>query len=247
MNGPCPQMQERIADEVLGALDAQASEAVQRHLAQCPRCRAYAQALEQQGAALTALGDEVKTEMPARCERALEAFANSAGGPRRTMRSGRLVSLAAAAIVVLAVGIAIGRLTAPKPVDVEQLRADLQASITASLRPAVEQTVLTEVDRRAASAVRSGQTELMTEIVALIRADLRTFATDVVANSEEMMDRRFAEFVRLIEAARLKDRQRVVQAFEQVEQDRQRDRAQIGRGIKSLVTLTGTSPSPTNN
>ena len=247
MNGPCQDMQDRIVEDVLGALDPQQREAVRRHLDECPRCREYAQALEQQSEALASLGDEVKAGMAARQERAIQAFNATAPGQKRSLWVGRLVPMAVAALLVLGVGIAIGRLTAPKPVDIEQLRIDLQSSLAASLQPAVRETVLADVDRQLASARADSDARLKAEIVELLRQDLRTFATDVVSNSEQMMDRRFADFVQLIEAARLKDRQRVVQAFEQVELNRRRDRTQIGQGVRSLVALTSASPTPTNN
>ena len=239
MNGPCREMQEKIADDVLGALEPQEREAVHRHLAECPRCRAYANSLRQQSDALAALGDEVKSGMAARRERAIQAFDAATPEPKRSPWLGRLVPAAVAALLVLAIGITIGRLTAPKPINVERLRADLQASIRESL--------LGDVDQQLASALAAGEVQLKAEIVEQVREDLRTFATDVVANSEQMMDVRLAEFVRLIEAARMKDRQRVVQAFERVELNRRRDRSQIGQGVKSLVALTSASPAPTNH
>ncbi len=45
-------------------------------------------------------------------------------------------------MLVLGAGVGIGRWTAPRPVDVERLRADLQASIVASLKPAVQESIL---------------------------------------------------------------------------------------------------------
>lgn len=239
MNGPCREMQEKIADDVLGALDAQQKQGVRQHLAECPQCRAYAEALQQQSESLAVLGDEVKAGMAARQERAIQAFNAATPVRKRPLWLGRLAPAAVAALLVLGVGITIGRLTAPKPIDVEQLRADLRAS--------VRESVLGDVDQQLASALSAGEAQLKTEIVELVRQDLRTFATDVVANSERMMDVRLAEFVRLIEAARLKDRQRVVQAFERVELNRRRDRTQIGQGVRSLVALTSMSPAPTNH
>ena len=246
MNGPCPNMQERIANAVLGALEAPEAQAVEQHLATCPACRAYAQALGQQGEALTALGRRLAAEMPARQDRVIEALEDAIVEPMHPDQTrpwvARLVPLAAAALVVLAVGIAIGRLTAPAPIDVEQLRADLQASVTESLQGPLRRAVLTDVDQRLETVLAAGDEQLKTEIVELMRADLRTFAADVVTNSEEVMEQRLAEFAKLVEAARLADRQRVVRAFEQVEWNRRRDRTQIGRGLQSLATLTGAVP-----
>ncbi|UCD49164.1 MAG: zf-HC2 domain-containing protein [Phycisphaerales bacterium] len=251
MNGPCPEMQERIIDYVLGALDELQTEAVHEHLDGCAHCRQYLQTLDRQHRALAALGDEVQAGMAARREQAIDAF--HAVAPEQEPAPGarpwasRLAPLAVAALVVLGVGIVIGRLTAPKPVDVEQLRAELQSSIAASLQQAVHASVLAEMNQRLEFAVAAGEARIRVDVVNEMRRDLHQFATDVVSNSEAMMDQRLAELVQLIEAARLKDRQRVVQAFEQVELNRRRDRTQFGRGLKSLVALTSASPTPTNN
>lgn len=249
MNGPCPNMQERIADAVLGALEAPEAQAVEEHLATCPACRAYARALGQQGEALTALGRRLAAEMPARRDRAIAALEDATVEPVLPERTQpwvvRLVPLAAAALVVLTVGIAIGRLTAPAPIDVEQLRADLQASVTESLQGPLRQAVWTDVDQRLETALAAGDEQLKTEIVELMREDLRTFAVDVVANSEKVIERRLTDFAQQVESARLADRQRVVRAFEQVELSRRRDRMQIGRGFQSLAALTGAVPGAT--
>jgi predicted anti-sigma-YlaC factor YlaD len=251
MSGPCREMQERIIDYVLGALDESGTEAVHQHLDECAHCRQYLQSLDQQHKALGALGDEVQAGMATRREQAIDAFhaiapvQEQAPGLRPWV--GRLVQMTVAALVVLGVGIAIGRLTAPEPMDVEQLRADLQSSIAASLQQAVHASVLADVDQRLEFALAAGEARIRGDIVKEMRRDLGEFATDVVSNSEVMMDQRLAELVQLIEAARLTDRQRVVQAFEQVELNRRRDRTQIGQGVRSLVALTSAPPAPTNS
>jgi len=245
MNGPCREMTDRIADYVLGALDPAQREALTQHLKECPGCRAHAEALRQQSDALMVLGDQVQEDMASRTERAIGAF--EAAAPGWSLRGHGWVRMAVAALLVLGIGIGIGRLTAPKPVDVEQLRADLEASVTASLKPMVVETVAAETDRQLVSALPASETRLKTEIVESIRTDLRAFATDMASNSEQMIDERFSSLLRLIEAARVKDRQRVVQAFEQVELNRRRDRTEIGRGLQSLVNLTSASPAPVND
>ena len=47
-----------------------------------------------------------------------------------------------------------------------------------------------------------------------------------------------AEFVRLLEEVRLKDRQQVAKALDRIEQDRVRDRTQIGTGLQYVAALT---------
>jgi len=239
MKKACRDMQERIADYVLGVLDEPQAQQVREHLSECSQCQAYMQALTAQSEALTALGRQVEADMEARQDRVLEALeevpavASHAGWA--LPRVGRLARIAVAAVLVLGVGITIGRLTAPRPVDVEQLRADM------------ERDTLTIVAERLQMTLDARNAELKAEIGAQLRRDLGAFATQFVSGSEAMVDRRLGELVQLIEAARLKDRQRVARAFEHVELNRRRDKTQIGLGLQSLAVLTNAEPTTIEN
>jgi hypothetical protein len=120
-------------------------------------------------------------------------------------------------------------------VDVEQLRADLQASIAASVTPAVQESILSQVDQRLQAGLSKNEAGLRAELASQVRDDLQRFAAQAASNSETLMDKRFAEFVQLLEEARLKDRQHVVKALEQVEQNRYRDRNQIQTSLAALI------------
>jgi|GEM_PF-688928 len=248
MKETCREMQDRIADYTLGALDEHQAEQVEAHLNECRRCREYLEALTVQSEGLAVLGREVDADMEARRDRALQALAEvpdvrSSCGPTLFW----MARLAVAAALVLAVGIAIGRLTSPQPIDVEQLRADLETSITSALKPAVAQDAQVMVDERLLAALDAANTELKAQIGAQVRRDLQAFAAEFVSGSEVMVDRRLGDLVQLIEAARLTDRQRVARAFEQVELNRRRDRTQIGRGLQSLAVLTNAEPTRIEN
>jgi len=218
MKETCREMRDRIADYTLGALGERQMRDVEAHLEQCDACREYSEALAAHSEGLIALGRQVEVDMEARCDRVLETLAEmpapDAGAGPGLLWMGRLARLAVAAVLVLGVGIAIGRLTAPQPIDVEQLRADLQNSITSALKPAVEQETLTRVDERLLAALDAANSELKAQIGAQVRRDLQAFAAEFVTGSEAMVDRRLNDLVQLIEAARLKDRQRVARAFE---------------------------------
>jgi len=237
MSQPCHDMQERILDLALGALNEEQAREVQRHLDTCDSCRRYARALAEQGESLAALGWRVQADMDARRDRAIDALQGVApAGPRVLPLAGRFARAAVAAVLVLAVGILIGRFTSPKPIDVEQLRADLQASIVASLQPAVRQSVLSDVDGRLDAALAARDERIATEFVELLRQDLRVIAAELTTGSEQLVDERFAEVVELIEAARQTDRRQVAKALEQI-------RTQTGMGFLRLATLTEGRPA----
>jgi len=242
MNRPCPDMQEQIADYVIAALDAEQAEVLRQHLAGCDSCRRYLNDLERQGQSLIGLGREIKADANLRQDKVIRALDNiaPAGGRRVPLLVGRFARVAVAAVLVLAAGIVIGRRTTPQPVDVERLRADIETSVLASLRPAVEQDLLTEVDRRVQEALSADHADLQVKIVEQLRDDLRVLTAQLVSRSEARVDQRVAELVQLIEAARLKDRQQTAKALDQI-------RTKMGMGLYFLAARTSEAPATVPN
>ena len=234
MNRPCPDRQDRIAEYVLGALDAAQAEALREHLSECSGCRQYLQSLKQQSEALIELGRQIGAGMAARQDRVIEALEGvSPAEPlaRRTFPFvGGLLKTAVAAVLLVGAGIAVGRWAAPRPVDVERLRADLEASIAASLKPAVQASVLTQVDKRL-----QAEAQQRAEFAERTHQDLCMLAEQLAAgteNLETLMKGRFAELVDLIEAGRETDRWRVEKALQQM-------RTQTGMGLQALAVRAG--------
>jgi anti-sigma factor RsiW len=237
MNRPCPPMQDQVADYVLGALDAKQVETVREHLNRCAGCRQYFEDLQRQGDALAELGRQVDAGMAARQDRAIAALQNVAPEAGRTLPSiGGFVRMAVAAVLLIGVGGAIGRWTAPGPVDVEQLRADLEAS----LAPAIGASVLAEVDQRLQAGLSANNAALGAELAEQVRQELRAFATQFAAGSQLAMNRQYTELVNLIEAGREKDREQVARALDQIKK-------QTSRGLYSLAVRTGESPASMQN
>jgi predicted anti-sigma-YlaC factor YlaD len=241
MNQPCPQMQDRIADYVLGVLDPRQAEILQEHLAGCEACRQYARSLKDQAKSLVALGSQIEADMQVRQDKVIEALEVVPSAESRTTRMfpllGGFLRTAIAAVLVLGVGVGLGRWTAPR-VDIEQLRADLQASVTASVASTVQESLLGQVDQRVLAGLAKNEAKLRTEVAGQVRDDLQRLVAQAATNSQNLVDQRFDELVQIVEEARLKDRQRVAKALEQIEQNRLHDKAQIGMGLQSLAALT---------
>jgi hypothetical protein len=243
MNRPCPDMQDQIVDFMLGALDADAARAVQEHLDRCPDCRQYLQSLREQGDALVGLGREVGADMETRQNKVIEALEKvspvATGTGRILPFTGGFIKTAVAAVLVLGAGVVIGRWTAPQPVDVGQLRAELEASVAASLQPAMREGILAEVDQRLQAGLADRDEKLRAELVEQVRRDLRVLAAQFAANSEKLVDDRFAEVVQLVEAARRTDRERVARALEQIT-------TRTGQGFQTLARANA-SPAAIEN
>jgi anti-sigma factor RsiW len=238
MSQPCPDMQDRILDYVLTRLDPQQSEIVREHLTGCDACRQYVQSLRGQVRSLIALGSEIDAGMAARQGRVIEALHGLAPTQESTTRVfpflGGFLRTAVAAVLVLGVGIGLGRWTAPR-VNVEQLRADLQASLAASVTEAVQESILSQVDQRLQAGLSKNEAGLRAELANQVRDDVQRFTAQAASNSETLVEKRFDELVQLVEEARLKDRQHMVKALEQVERNRYRDRSQIQTGLAALI------------
>jgi len=135
----------------------------------------------------------------------------------QTVFKSPITKCAAAAVLLIAAGYATGRLSAPEPLDVEQLKAALES--------------LNE-QWQSAFAVNSAQ--LKEELHQQVRRDLTEFAAQTLAASGTLTNQRLMELIRLIEAARRRERQQVAAALEQIELNRQ----QLENGLLTIAAQT---------
>ena len=147
---------------------------------------------------------------------------------RRAVINRSVIKFAAAAILLIGAGFLVGHLSAPQQVDVEQLRADL----------------VQQMSRHCESILETRHAQLREEVYRQVRRDLTEFAAQTLAASKDVTDQRLVELIRLIEAARMRDRWRVAAALEQIELDRLQDKTQFRNGLKMLVSRTS-EPQPT--
>ncbi len=222
MNRPCPDMQDRIADYALGALDPEQAEAVRKHLSECSGCRQYLQSLKEQNESLVELGRELGSDMAARQDRVIEALRDVAPAERAFPFIGGFIKTAVAAVLLLGLGIAVGRWTAPRQIDVEQLRADLQTSVLAR----VDQRLQAEAQQR-------------TELTLQKQKDLVMLAQQCTG-LENLMKGRFTELVDLIEAGRNTDRWRVENALEEMGR-------RTGLGLQAIAVRAGDRATTVQN
>jgi hypothetical protein len=111
-----------------------------------------------------------------------------------------------------------GRLSAGQPLDVEELRIAIREDLTEDMNQFWQ------------SAFAANCAQLKDELQQQVRRDLMEFATQTLAASGTLTNQRLRELARLIEAARIKDRERIEKAFKQLELNQ----TQLG---KSLVVI----------
>ena len=156
----------------------------------------------------------------------------------RTVFKSPIAKFAAAAVLLLAVGYATGRLSAPPPLDIEELKAALETSLKSSLEPAIRQDLLEQMNDRWQSAFAAGCAQLKEELQRQVRRDLTEFAAQTLAASGTLTNQRLMKLIQLIEAARMQDRKRIEVALEQIELNRLQDKTRFGNSLVTLAAQT---------
>ena len=143
-----------------------------------------------------------------------------------------ITKLAAAAVVLIAVGYAVGRLSAPQPPDVEQLRS------------AIYQSVLEQVNRDRQSALANIRVELKNELNQELRRDLNEFGVRILAASGTVTNQLLIKLIQSIDAAQTKDRRWVMAALDQIEFNRLQDAALLRKDVELLIHPGSGRPTP---
>jgi hypothetical protein len=142
-----------------------------------------------------------------------------------------LFKLAAAAVLMIGAGFIGGRLSAPKPLNVQQLQAAMESSIKSSLEPAIRQQLHDEFENRLQSALAAERNMLKQELAKQVHRDMETYAEQTLTTVDNLMDRRLMNFARMVEEARIKDRRHVAAAFDYMG-------SRFGDGLVTLATRT---------
>ncbi|MCH7558569.1 MAG: hypothetical protein IIB56_14080 [Planctomycetes bacterium] len=121
---------------------------------------------------------------------------------------------------MIGLGYAVGRLSAPPPLDMEELQASLENSLKSSLEPAIRQDLFEQMNERWQSAFAAGCAQIKEELQRQVRRDLTEFAAQTLAASGSLTNQRLMELIQLIEATRRRERQQIEAAFEQIEQEK---------------------------
>jgi hypothetical protein len=148
-------------------------------------------------------------------------------GPR-TINS--LSKIAAAAVLLIIVGYAAGRLSAPTPPDIEQIQATLE--------PAIREQLLGEVKQYLQLGLASCYVRLKDDLSQQYRSDLNQYAAQTLAASGAVTNQLLEELIESINAAQAQDRQWVAAALEQIESNRIRDNAQFSNALVGFADQT---------
>ena len=158
----------------------------------------------------------------------------SGANTRKALLIVSIAKFAVAALIFVGFGFFAGRLSVPKPTDIEELQVALEGSIKSSLETEIKQDVLGEFEERLVSVLNKNNTLLKEELQRQVSRDLNEFGARTVAASRNLTEQRFREVIELIEAAREHDRRQMEAALSQILQKT----TKFGNGLVALATQT---------
>lgn len=148
---------------------------------------------------------------------------------------GKFMKLAAAAVLMIGAGYIAGRVSAPEPLNVQELTVAIESSLKSSLEPALKEELLGQIDEHLQSTLIASHTEIKDDIVRQVRLDLEAFTDQTLTAVSNLTDQRLMQFARMIEAARIKERQQVAAAFDYMG-------TRFGNGLVNLATQRNNLP-----
>lgn len=246
MENNCQNIQEQILELITGVMSPEKTAELQRHIDSCPSCSKYLQALQADD---KLLGNFAETMQPrvARVENNVIGALNlepSTGqvkcisGWRKIMK-GPIIRIAAAAMLLIVAGYVVGRVTAPRPIDVQKLRAEMEASLKSFLEPAIRRDVLERVKGDWQLAFTNSYLQLRSELDQRFRDQLDTYAVRTLAASNIVTNRLLAELIQSINAAQKQEHRWFATALEQVELNRVRDTGRLREDFASFAVQAG--------
>ena len=143
--------------------------------------------------------------------------------------------LAAAAAVLIAVGYAVGRLTAPRLPDIEQLRVEIETSLKSSLR----RELLNEMEHRWQWALTGTCAQLRDELDHRFKRQLDAYAVHTLAASNAVTNQLLTELIEAIDATQRQQGHWVSAALEQMDRSRVQDSMSLRNDLVTFAAFTG--------
>ncbi len=160
-----------------------------------------------------------------------DEYVSTTANSRKALYMVSIAKFAVAASILVCFGFLVGRLSAPKPLDVEELRITLESSIKKSIEPSIKEDLSEQMNVQMESVVAANLNVLKEELRQQVHSDLTEFAAQTAIASRTLTDRRFGELIDLIEAARQRDREQIEDALMLI----RRQTTKFGTGLVALA------------
>ncbi len=150
----------------------------------------------------------------------------------------RLITKLAAAAVLVFAGYAVGKLSAPRPPDLQQLQKALETSLAAAIEPSVRQKVVEDLGRQWESTLEAGYLALREDLTEQYHTDLLQVAAQTLAVSNATTHRLLEDLIASIRVAQVQNRQWVAAALAEIDSTRHQDSTQFATALLSLAVAT---------
>jgi hypothetical protein len=138
----------------------------------------------------------------------------------------KLNKVAVAAVLFIVAGYAVGRLSAPRPIDIKQLQA--------TLVPKIRQELLDEINQH----LESSYISLTSELDQRYRQDMKRVAMQILAVSNTATNERLAELIESFNESQVQDRQLFTTMLERIEANRLRDSVVLSDALTTFAQQT---------
>ena len=146
---------------------------------------------------------------------------------------------AAAAAVLIFAGYAVGRLSAPRTLDIEQLRQAVEASLATSIEPAVRRKLIEDLGRQWQATLEATYVALREDLTAQYRQDLAQVAVQTLAASNAYTNRVLEDLIESINVAEMQKRQWFAAGLEEIHSARRQDNTQFAGALVSFASALG--------
>ena len=151
---------------------------------------------------------------------------------------GALFRLAAAAAILVVLGYTAGRLSTPKPIDLDQIRAALLPSVAAAVEPALRARLVEDVQQDYQLALAATYVRVKEELTVQYRDDLNRFALGTLAASNAVTNELLARLIQDIDTTQAQDLRRIARALSEMEMNRVQDKTRLADGLQTLADRT---------
>jgi len=252
MDNVCRSIREQIPELLAGTLSPERADELGRHIGQCPACSEYLQELQADDHLLSDFAEAMQPTVRRLEHNVLDALDRQPSDKPAITASmwsmifkGSVIRFAAAAVLLIVGGYVAGRLSAPAPVDVEQLHDNLQASLRSSLEPAIQEALLEELNRRWDVVLASNDTQfqdgfsrLRNELAEQHSRDMGVFAVRTLYASNAMTNQLLRDLIKGITAVQTRDRRLVAAALSHIESNRLNEGTRLKKSLATLAVNT---------
>ena len=147
-----------------------------------------------------------------------------------------LAKIAAAVLVVLALGFTFGRLSTPGP-DMEQLQQQLEMSLVRSLEPKLQQSISEQLKSGFLSPLADRQVQFEDEMQQQIQGVLSDFAAEFQTATTDNLNRVLDDLMLVFDEAQMRERTLFMEALNQLDERRWDDHEMLQNDLIELASL----------